>query len=125
MINDVNFYPGQLVVLRSGSPVMTINSIYNNGENVASCRWFASEACSEDFYVSVLKPHTVQSLQPHENMEFSVGDVVHLRSDGSPAMTIESIRDDDSRKEVNCIWFDKTNPRKSSSASFHPNALYK
>lgn len=101
-MENVSFYPGQLVVLRSGGPIMTVNAIYNNGSTVASCRWFASEVCSEDFYVSVLKPHTSQSLQPHENTELSVGDVVYLRSDGSPAMTIESIRDDVISREVSC-----------------------
>ena len=125
MITDVSFYPGQLVLLRSGGPVMTVNNIYYNGQHVVRCHWFASEVCTEDFCASVLKPHTTQSLQPDEKVELSVGDVVYLRSDGSPAMTIESIRDDDSCKAVNCVWFDKTNPRKSLSASFHPNTVYR
>lgn len=126
MQSDVNFYPGQLVILRSGGPLMTVNSILNNGE-IIQCNWFdlnlRPEVCCEEFYASVLKPHGGQSLKPDGKVVLSEGDVVLLRS-GGPAMTVLYVKDNEYHREAGCIWFDEQNRKASSSSTqFHPNAL--
>ncbi|MFM5296371.1 YodC family protein [Aeromonas veronii] len=125
-MQNIRFYPGQHVILKSGGPLMTVNGISDDGLTV-ECRWFdlqlSPEVCTEDFAATVLQPYTRQSLQPDQIIEIEEGSVVRLRSDG-PLMTVQFARESGYTRSVCCVWFDEKNRKNSSSSAlFHPHSL--
>ncbi len=125
-MQNISFYPGQHVTLKSGGPVMMVNGISDDGLTIA-CLWFdlqlSPEICMEDFSVTVLQPYSRQTLQSDERIEISEGSVVRLRSDG-PLMTVQSVRESGDTRSVYCVWFDDKNRKSSSSSAlFHPHVL--
>ncbi|WP_421324700.1 DUF2158 domain-containing protein [Aeromonas veronii] len=126
MQSDVQFYPGQQVILKSGGPIMTVHAVSPNGTSVA-CRWFdinlTPEACYEDFSTSVLRVLDIQGVGPTDKIALSEGAVVQLRS-GGPLMTVQSVKESGDTRRCVCIWFDERNRKTtSSSITFHPHAV--
>ncbi|MCF5838643.1 YodC family protein [Aeromonas veronii] len=126
--SEAIFYPGQQVILRSGSPIMTVNAFYDN-DSYVDCFWFDTVIGIERYearlpsrvltlYVeSEIASNTLQLPAPQ------VGDVVQLRS-GGPSMTVEFVRLSDFDNNVSCIWFDEQcRTMTPCSGGFHPNAL--
>ncbi|MGN5085922.1 DUF2158 domain-containing protein [Aeromonas hydrophila] len=107
MKNKHAFYPGQLVQLKSGSSIMTVNNV-DPMSNYVSCVWFDYEKSpvlnEKRLAACVLEPLKVQTFSPNQSQSaipLQEGDVVQLRS-GGPLITIQAIR----KEDAVCIWFD-------------------
>jgi len=125
-MQNIGFYPGQHVILKSGGPVMMVNGISDCGL-IVTCVWFdlqlSPEICMEDFSVTVLKPHSSQTLPPDQRIEITEGSVVRLRTNG-PLMTVQFVRESGDSRSVYCVWFDEKNRKSSSSSALvHPHVL--
>lgn len=128
MQSDVQFYPGQQVILKSGGPIMTVHevSFSSNGTSVA-CRWFdlnlTPEVCHEDFSTTILRVMARQEVGPTDKIVLSAGTVVQLRS-GGPLMTVQSVNESGDTRRCFCVWFDERNRKTTtSSMTFHPHAV--
>lgn len=126
--SEAVFYPGQQVVLRSGSPIMTVNDFFSDN-SWAGCFWFDCALGAERYEVKL--PSTVLKLYNGESeivsdallVTPSVGDVVQLRG-GGPLMTVEFVRINEFENNVSCIWFDEQcRSMAPYSGGFHSNAL--
>ncbi|MFM4924891.1 DUF2158 domain-containing protein [Aeromonas dhakensis] len=125
MSEDVSFYPGQQVVLKSGGPVMTVNYV-SRKDGFVDCIWFDLEFGPERYHTrfscDVLVPFRDQTLSSDSALqELRVGDVVKLRS-GGPLMTIEIVKANGYESKTSCLWFDRR-AMTPFSYGFHPNAL--
>jgi uncharacterized protein YodC (DUF2158 family) len=107
-MSDYQF--GQIVELKSGSPMMTLNSI--DGDE-AICRWFSGEKLNEYRFPLVgLIPTDTRSLSDdllqyliQGPSELHVGQMVTLMS-GGPRMIVKS----NDGADVLCLWFSGKKP---------------
>lgn len=125
MQDDVSFYPGQQVVLKSGGPIMTVNHVFRK-DAVIDCIWFDLDFGPERYHArlsgDVLVPFQDQTLSNGNVLqEVHVGNVVRLRS-GGPSMTVEFVKANGFETKTSCLWFDRR-AMTPFSAGFHPNAL--
>ena len=119
------FYPGQIVVLKSGSPDMTVEDVRENG--TVLCSWFhaltSTELLTVVFNADTLRLGRGEPLDGYPDTQFHPGQIVSLRSSG-PRMTVSSVQDDEHIKQVSCVWFGANGKAQMpSSATVHPNAL--
>lgn len=122
MQDNTHFHRGQVVVLKSGGPEMTIDAVREQ-DGCATCVWFHSESSSE-LLSGTFHPETLRLIPvEHKDEPFSKGQTVQLRSSG-PLMTVQSVRNDEFRNQVTCIWFgDYGRSSTLSSAEVHPHSL--
>ncbi|TNJ08970.1 DUF2158 domain-containing protein [Aeromonas veronii] len=114
-MNDLFFYPGEVVQLKSGGQRMTVDSTRENtehGDDVC-CVWFnqdlGGEPVKDYFHPRVLKLLTERNVyDAHQQFRPLVGQSVTLCS-GGPAMTISRIELSFDTRMVSCIWFDEHN----------------
>lgn len=125
MQDNTCFFPGQIVVLKSGSPDMTVEDVRDNG--TVLCSWFpaltSTESLTGVFNAETLRLGRGEPLDGYPDTQLHPGQIVSLRSTG-PRMTVSFVQDDAHVKQVSCVWFGANGKAHTpSSATFHPSAL--